>query len=290
MTEPALRANDNAPNTIYLKDYQPPAYRIDKTELRFDIGAETTRVSTCLTLERESSTAAPLFLHGEDLTLISVAINDRTLDSSQYRVEAHGLTLLEPPASFTLQTEVEINPQQNTSLEGLYKSRTSYCTQCEAEGFRKITYYLDRPDVMSDFTTTIVADRASCPVLLSNGNLIDSGTIDEKRHFATWHDPFKKPAYLFALVAGELDVIKDEFVTQSGRTVALEIYVEAKDLDKCDHAMASLKNAMAWDEKVYGREYDLDIFMIVAVDDFNMGAMENKGLNIFNTSCVLAKP
>ncbi|WP_339615071.1 aminopeptidase N [uncultured Gilvimarinus sp.] len=280
----------DAPHTIYLKDYQPPAYRIDKTELRVDIREQSARVSACLAFERQASACEQLFLHGENLELVSVAINDRTLADDQYQVDEKGLTLFNPPASFTLQTEVTVYPKQNTSLEGLYKSRSIYCTQCEAEGFRKITYFLDRPDVMSDFTTTIIADRASCPVLLSNGNKIDSGTLEDGRHFATWHDPFKKPAYLFALVAGDLASIQDEFVTQSGRKVALEIFVENKDLDKCDHAMTSLKNSMAWDEKVYGREYDLDIFMIVAVDDFNMGAMENKGLNIFNTSCVLAKP
>ncbi|WP_339897973.1 aminopeptidase N [uncultured Gilvimarinus sp.] len=280
----------DAPHTVYLKDYQPPGYRIEKTQLRVDIGEQATRVSSSLSLERQGPTSEQLFLHGEALELVSVAINDRTLSADQYRVDDKGLTLLNPPASFTLQTEVNIYPKQNTSLEGLYKSRSIYCTQCEAEGFRKITYFLDRPDVMSDFTTTIIADRASCPVLLSNGNRVDSGTLEGGRHFATWHDPFKKPAYLFALVAGDLASIQDEFITQSGRRVALEIFVEPKDLDKCDHAMSSLKHSMAWDEKVYGREYDLDIFMIVAVDDFNMGAMENKGLNIFNTSCVLAKP
>src|SRR5690554_2264278 len=283
-------AKNAAPHTIYLKDYQAPSYRIDKTELRFDIRDGSTRVSANLWLEREADACERLFLHGESLELLSVAINDRTLRDDQYQVDEKGLTLFNPPESFTLQTEVTIYPKQNTSLEGLYKSRSIYCTQCEAEGFRKITYFLDRPDVMSDFTTTIIANRIECPVLLSNGNRIDSGTLEDGRHFATWHDPFKKPSYLFAVVAGDLASIKDEFMTQSGRKVALEIFVETKDLDKCDHAVTSLKNSMRWDEQVYGREYDLDIFMIVAVDDFNMGAMENKGLNIFNTSCVLAKP
>src|SRR5690554_1973773 len=283
-------AKNAAPHTIYLKDYQAPSYRIDKTELRFDIRDGSTRVSANLWLEREADACERLFLHGESLELLSVAINDRTLRDDQYQVDEKGLTLFNPPESFTLQTEVTIYPKQNTSLEGLYKSRSIYCTQCEAEGSRKITYYLDRPDVMSDFTTTIIANRIECPVLLSNGNRIDSGTLEDGRHFATWHDPFKKPSYLFAVVAGDLASIKDEFMTQSGRKVALEIFVETKDLDKCDHAVTSLKNSMRWDEQVYEREYDLDIFMIVAVDDFNMGAMENKGLNIFNTSCVLAKP
>ena len=175
-------------------------------------------------------------------------------------------------------------------MMGLYRSRTMYCTQCEAEGFRDITYYLDRPDVMAEFTTTVIGDQQQYPILLSNGNPIERGTIDGGRHFVTWHDPFKKPAYLFALVAGTLSVVNDSFVTSSGREVHLQIFVEEKDLDKCDHAMLSLKRSMRWDEEVYGREYDLDIFMIVAVDDFNMGAMENKGLNIFNTSAVLVNP
>ena len=189
-----------------------------------------------------------------------------------------------------LECRTRILPQENTSLEGLYKSRVMFCTQCEAEGFRKITYYLDRPDVLASFTTRIEAEKARYPVLLSNGNLLASGELGGGRHFATWQDPFKKPCYLFALVAGDLKHISDSFTTSSGRKVELKIFVEAKDLDKCAFAMDSLKRAMRWDEQVYGREYDLDIFMIVAVDDFNMGAMENKGLNIFNSSCVLAKP
>ena len=200
------------------------------------------------------------------------------------------LTIAEVPNQCVLTTEVKIKPHLNTTMMGLYRSRTMYCTQCEAEGFRDITFYLDRPDVMSEFTTRVIADQQAFPVLLSNGNPIERGTLDNGRHFVTWHDPFKKPAYLFALVAGDLAIVEDSFTTQSGREVSLQIFVEEKDLDKCDHAMLSLKNAMAWDEQVYGREYDLDIFMIVAVDDFNMGAMENKGLNIFNTSAVLANP
>jgi aminopeptidase N len=195
-----------------------------------------------------------------------------------------------PDDGFVLECVTVIKPQDNTSLEGLYKSRTMFCTQCEAEGFRKITYYLDRPDVMSVFTTTIVADKEKYPVLLSNGNDVAHGDADGGRHWAMWEDPFRKPCYLFALVAGDLKHIEDTFTTCTQRGITLRIFVEAKDLDKCDHAMASLKHAMRWDEEVYGREYDLDIFMIVAVDDFNMGAMENKGLNIFNTSCVLAHP
>ena len=196
-------------------------------------------------------------------------------------------------SSFELRCHTRIEPQNNTALEGLYKSKKMFCTQCEAEGFRRITYYLDRPDVMSSFVTTISAEKARYPVLLSNGNKISEGEVagsEGERHWVKWEDPFKKPSYLFALVAGDLASVDDSFVTSSGREVLLRIFVEDKDLDKCAHAMESLQRAMRWDEEVYGREYDLDIFMIVAVDDFNMGAMENKGLNIFNTSCVLANP
>ncbi len=283
---------EHTPVTVYLRDYLPPAYWIRKTELRVDIGESGTEVTTHLHLQRNDavSRVERLALNGEKLTLLDIRMDDRPLGEDAYTLDEHFLTLLAPPESFVLTTRAAIDPVANTSLEGLYKSRTIYCTQCEAEGFRKITWYLDRPDVMSDFTTTIVADKTRCPVLLSNGNLVDSGDLADNRHYATWHDPHKKPCYLFALVAGELDVMTDHFTTASGREVELRIYVESKDLDKCHHAMRSLKAAMRWDEEVYGREYDLDIFMIVAVDDFNMGAMENKGLNIFNTSCVLAHP
>lgn len=278
--------------TVYLKDYKAPTYYIHKTNLRFELFDEYTDVTTTLELQRngEGSVTEPLKLNGEALELLEIHVDGKPLSTEQYYLDAEHLILLQPSKSFSLKTRVRIKPQENTSLEGLYKSRTMYCTQCEAEGFRKITYYLDRPDVMSDFTTTIVADKTQFPILLSNGNLKQQGDEENGRHFATWHDPFKKPCYLFALVAGDLSCITDSFTTASGRSVTLKIYVEAKDIDKCDHAMASLKHAMRWDEKIYGREYDLDIFMIVAVDDFNMGAMENKGLNIFNTSCVLAKP
>ncbi len=284
--------SDHQPQAIYLKDYRVPDYLIPQTRLDVDIHEGVTRVTAHLQLVRNPAAQAAvtqLQLHGVELTLLSIAIDGKPLEDAAYALTESGLTLFNPPASFTLATTVEIHPETNSSLEGLYRSRTMYCTQCEAEGFRKITYYLDRPDVMSEFTTRVIAGR-QFPVLLSNGNLIESGELDDGRHFATWHDPFKKPAYLFALVAGDLAQIEDSFTTCSGRDVTLKIFVEPKDLDKCDHAMASLKNAMRWDEEVYGREYDLDIFMIVAVDDFNMGAMENKGLNIFNTSCVLAKP
>jgi aminopeptidase N len=283
--------NAPTPGTTYLHDYQPPHFSILQTDLRFDLYEDYTLVTAQLQLQRlGSDPAAPLFLHGQELELLDIALDGEPLPARAYEQDAEGLTLFAVPAAFSLTTRVKIYPHKNTALEGLYRSRGLYCTQCEAEGFRKITFYLDRPDAMSSFTTRITADKTHYPVLLSNGNLIEQADLPDGRHMALWQDPFKKPAYLFALVAGHLAAVKDNFVTQSGRTVALHIYVEDKDLDKCQHAMTSLKNAMAWDERVYGREYDLDIFMIVAVDDFNMGAMENKGLNIFNTSCVLAKP
>ena len=289
--EQGFPAKEQAPKTIYLKDYQVPPYLIKTTDLRFEIYEGETLVSAMLHLYRNPASApvSQLTLHGADLELVSIALDGKILSADDYEFGEENLTIFNTPAEFKLLTITKIKPESNTSLEGLYRSRTMYCTQCEAEGFRKITYYLDRPDVMSEFTTTVVADK-KFPVLLSNGNLIDQGDAENNRHYATWHDPFKKPAYLFALVAGDLAHIEDSFTTCSGRDVTLKIFVEPKDLDKCDHAMTSLKNSMRWDEEVYGREYDLNIFMIVAVDDFNMGAMENKGLNIFNTSCVLAKP
>ncbi len=284
---------DASPQAIYLKDYQPPAYWIRKTVLRFDLDDASTQVTATLSIERnkDAPANAALVLHGQDLVLQSLAVNGAVLDEAHYTVDEETLTILGGLSERdTLEIVTTIYPQNNTSLEGLYRSHTMYCTQCEAEGFRKITYYLDRPDVMSAFETTIVADKKAYPVLLSNGNLIEQGELEGGRHFCTWHDPFDKPCYLFALVAGDLACVEDSFTTMSGRDVAIRVYVEEKDRDKCDHAILSLKNAMRWDEEVYGREYDLDNFMIVAVDDFNMGAMENKGLNIFNTSCVLAKP
>lgn len=285
---------DAQPRTIRLKDYRVPDFLIDTTALHFELHEDRTRVRATLEIRRNPASGdqrAPLKLDGQDLLLRSVSIEGKILSSDAYQLTPDQLIIASVPAHFVFQCETEIKPQENTSLEGLYKSRTMFCTQCEAEGFRKITYFLDRPDVMSVYTVSIEADRARYPVLLSNGNLVHSG--DSKtpgRHFATWHDPFKKPCYLFALVAGNLAHIENRFTTMNNRDVTLRIYVEPKDADKCDHAMASLKHSMRWDEEVYGREYDLDIFNIVAVDDFNMGAMENKSLNIFNTSCVLARP
>jgi len=280
------------PKVIHLKDYQVPDYLIDETHLTFELYEDRTLVHAQLVMRRNPEAGAglpALELHGQDLELISLALNDRQLGLGDYQVAEESLTLQPDSSSFTLDSTVVIHPESNTALEGLYKSGKMFCTQCEAEGFRKITYYLDRPDVMSKFTTTVSAEKHAYPILLSNGNPIASGEEDDGRHWATWEDPFKKPAYLFALVAGDLWCVEDSFTTMSGREVALRIYVEPENIDKCQHAMNSLKKSMKWDEEAYGREYDLDIFMIVAVNDFNMGAMENKGLNIFNSSAVLAR-
>ena len=286
--------------TTYLKDYRPPPFTIETTDLHFDLYEDYASVVSKLLFKCSGgSDVTNLWLHGQLLKLEKVFINGQLLNSDQYSQDDEGLTI---PAldgllgasfeEFLFECHTRIEPQNNTALEGLYKSKKMFCTQCEAEGFRRITYYLDRPDVMSVFTTTVAAEKAKYPVLLSNGNNIASGNVEgaPDRHWVTWEDPFKKPSYLFALVAGDLLSLDDTFVTCSDREIDLRIFVEEKDIDKCDHAMLSLKNSMRWDEEVYGREYDLDIFMIVAVDDFNMGAMENKGLNVFNTSCVLASP
>ena len=287
---------DAQPRTIFLKDYQAPDYWIDTTDLTFDLHEDHALVTSVLQMRlndanRVAGESLPaLILHGEELDLVSVHRDEEELESDQYQLAKGSLTLPVEQNAFKLQIVTRIRPQENTSLEGLYKSNGMFCTQCEAEGFRKITYYLDRPDVMSVFTTKVIASQARYPVLLANGNAIERGELDNDRHFVTWEDPFKKPSYLFALVAGDLEFVEDSFTTMSGREVALQIFTESHNIHKCDHAMVSLKKSMKWDEDVYGREYDLDIFMIVAVDHFNMGAMENKGLNIFNSSCVLASP
>jgi len=281
------------PKAIYLKDYRPPDYRIETTNLAFELDETRTVVRSTLAVSCNHDRCdgiRPLVLNGRDLVLISVKLDGQTLHEQDYKRDAETLTLLPVPESFVLEIETEINPAANTELTGLYLSSGNFITQCEAEGFRRITYYLDRPDVLARFFTTIVADKTKYPVLLSNGNLIGSGELGNNRHFAKWHDPFPKPAYLFALVAGDLARISDTFTTQSGRKVDLHIFVQHHNTDKCGHAMESLKQAMQWDERTYGREYDLDVFMIVATDDFNMGAMENKGLNVFNSKYVLARP
>jgi len=283
---------DAQPKAIHLSDYRPPDHTITDTHLTFDLRDGVTEVTARLRVER-SGDVPTLTLDGQELELLSVAVDGRALASNEYRKDDDSLTLFDVPATCELTIVTRIHPEQNVALEGLYKSggRSGgmYCTQCEAEGFRKITYYLDRPDVLARFTTTIVAD-SRYPTLLSNGNLIDDRRTADGRRSVTWHDPFPKPSYLFALVAGDLALLRDEFVTMSGRRVELRIYSEPHNISQCDYAMGALQRAMRWDEEVYGREYDLDIFMIVAVEDFNMGAMENKGLNIFNTSCVLASP
>ena len=282
---------DAAPSAIYLKDYTPPHYWIETVDLVFELGEVHSLVTSTLKCVRNSAfrTGQPLVLQGEQLELVSVKLDGETLDKSAYVVTDKGLTIADAPERFKLEIVTRIQPQNNTSLEGLYQSSGNFCTQCEAEGFRKITYYADRPDVMALFSTTIIADRDKYPVLLSNGNPVEQGEYDDGRHWVKWVDPFRKPCYLFALVAGDLDYIEDHYTTMSGREVRCRIYVQSHNIDKCDHAMASLKKSMQWDEQTWGREYDLDVYNIVAVDDFNMGAMENKGLNIFNSKYVLAK-
>lgn len=281
----------NQPQTIYLSEYKVPAYLVDHVDLRFELFEDGARVHSTLLVRRnpDSSEAnAPLELDGDSLKLESVALDGVELASGDYEDRGDQLVITSVPEQFELSVVTWIEPQNNTRLEGLYKSSGMFCTQCEAEGFRCITFFPDRPDVMARFRTRIEADKASYPVLLSNGNDVDRGELEGGRHFVTWEDPFPKPCYLFALVAGDLVEKRDTFRTCSGRDIDLRMYVEPRNARKCDHAMDSLKRSMRWDEEVYGREYDLDIFMIVAVDDFNMGAMENKGLNIFNSSCVLA--
>ncbi|ESQ81270.1 aminopeptidase N [Asticcacaulis sp. YBE204] len=274
---------------IRLTDYKAPDFRVTDTRLVFDLHPTETRVTATLSLERIGAADAPLVLLGERLKLLGVSLDGRALETGDYKVTPETLTINDVPDAFTLTIAVEINPQDNKTLEGLYMSSGRYCTQCEAEGFRKIVYFPDRPDVLSKFTVTVRAPKAGFPHLLSNGNLIEQGE-DGDMHYAVWEDPFFKPSYLFALVAGELDVLEDDFTTASGRTVDLKIYVDTGMRERAAYAMDALKRSMRWDEEVYGLEYDLDLFMIVAVRDFNFGAMENKGLNIFNASLLLADP
>lgn len=281
------------PVTIQRLDYQVSPWQISHTRLHFELHPTATRVRSELTMQYtpgEDGTSAPLPLRldGIDLELQSVLVDGNALSAEQYQVDQHSLTLADLPAQCVISINTIINPEANTALEGLYRSSGNFCTQCEAEGFRKITYYLDRPDVLSVFDVSIEADEHAYPVLLSNGNLIEKIKLDDGRHRLSWHDPHPKPCYLFALVAGELAVVEDQFVTASGAKVLLQIYVQKHNLEYCDYAMQALKRSMRWDETVYGFEYDLERFMIVAVDDFNMGAMENKGLNVFNSRFVLA--
>ncbi|MBT9522022.1 MAG: aminopeptidase N, partial [Dechloromonas sp.] len=275
------------PQTVYLKDYTAPAYLIDTVDLDFNIETGGTTVSATLAMRRNPAVPAqPLVLDGDELKTLNVTVNRKKVPFSE---TASTLTIADLPDVFTLETVVRIDPDKNTRLSGLYRSADGYFTQCEAQGFRRITWFLDRPDVMSTYTATLHADKATYPVLLANGNPVAAGDEADGRHWAKWADPFKKPAYLFALVAGKLDVLKDTFQTASGRSVQLAIYVEPGKLDQCPHAMAALQKSMKWDEERFGLECDLDHYMIVAVGDFNMGAMENKGLNIFNTKYVLAR-
>jgi aminopeptidase N len=279
----------DTPQPIRLADYRPPAFLVDEVHLTFDLKPSATRVKARLQVRRNGEHADPLTFNGERLKPISVAIDGRVLADGERAIDGEFLVIPNAPDAFTLETEVEIDPQANKALDGLYMSAGRFCTQCEAEGFRKITFWPDRPDVLSRFTVRIEADQAY-PRLLSNGNLMENGALPGGRRYAVWNDPFPKPCYLFALVAGELDVLEDKLVTMSGRTVDLRIYVDPGMAPRAAYAMDALKRAMKWDEEAFGREYDLDLFMIVAVRDFNFGAMENKGLNIFNSSLLLADP
>ena len=283
---------NSAPQTIQLKDYLVPDFIVSTVDLDFDLFEEEVIVSSKIQMERNPKSVAQnaaLVLDGDKLELRSVKINGKELSKSEYVQMDHALTIAQVPATFTLECVTKIEPQKNLTLEGLYKSTGMFCTQCEAQGFRKITYFLDRPDVMAIYSTTIRAEKAKYPILLSNGNKVAAKDLGDGRHMAQWKDPFKKPCYLYALVAGDLGKVEDHFITSSGKNVLLQIFVNKGNEDRCAHAMDSLKRSMKWDEEVFGLEYDLDIFMIVAVDDFNFGAMENKGLNIFNSHYILAK-
>ena len=275
----------------FLVDYQPPAYLISKIELEFQLDPKNTRVSSKLTVKRNpAGDDENFFLNGKKLKLESIELDGRELTQDDYSLTKSGLILPDPPDEFELRIVNRINPSQNKELSGLYMSSGMFCTQCEAEGFRAITYFPDRPDILSKYSVYIEAPRPEYPVLLSNGELVEEGLLPDNRHYARWVDPHPKPSYLFALVAGDLAVLEDKFFTESGRNVDLQIYTPSDHIDKCHHAMDCLKRAMRWDEEIYGCEYDMNRFMIVAVDDFNMGAMENKGLNIFNSKLVYAKP
>lgn len=287
----AESSNQSKVSVKYRKDYQVSHYLIEKVKLEVKLFDGHALVTSKLAIHRNSESlddSRDLRLDGVELELLSIEMDAKPLSTDDYSHEDSHLILFNCPDSFELCTQVKIYPEKNTSLEGLYRSSGKYCTQCEAEGFRKITFYLDRPDIMASFEVRIEADKAQYPYLLSNGNKIDQGDLADNRHFSVWQDPFKKPSYLFALCAGDYDLLQDEFVTSSGRKILLQIFVDKGKLSQCAHAMASLKKSMSWDEQVFGLEYDLDIYMIVAVGDFNMGAMENKGLNVFNTKYVLA--
>ena len=280
----------DTPQPIRLSDYRPPAFLIDEVHLDFALAPNATRVKARLSIRRNGEHAEALRLDGVRLVPVSVAVDGRVLGEGDYAITPEDLTIAGVPDAFMLETEVEIDPENNKALEGLYMSSGRFCTQCEAEGFRKITWFPDRPDVLARYTVRIEADQAAYPRLLSNGNLVEQGDLPDGRHFAVWNDPFPKPCYLFALVAGALDELADSLVTMTGRTVQLRIFVDTGMASRAVYAMDALKRSMTWDEQAFGREYDLDLFMIVAVRDFNFGAMENKGLNIFNSSLLLADP
>jgi aminopeptidase N len=276
----------NNPQEKRLEDYKPSDFTVESLDLEFDLYDETTVVKAISKIKRVAGDNSPLYLFGEQLQLVHILVNQTPF--SNYKLVEGGIELFDLSGDFTLEIETIINPLANKAFEGLYKTGEAFCTQCEAEGFRRITYYLDRPDILAKFSTKISADKTLYPSLLSNGNPVDQGDLENGRHYVKWVDPFPKPAYLFALVAGQFDCLKDSFITKTGRTVALELFVDEGNLDKAEHAMLSLKKSMKWDEDRFNLEYDLDIYMIVAVDFFNMGAMENKGLNVFNSKYVLA--
>ncbi|OUR63913.1 aminopeptidase N [Methylophaga sp. 42_25_T18] len=279
------------PKETFLADYKQPDFLVERVALQFDLDASVTRVTSVLIMKKNPhGQSNDCQLDGDELELVSVKIDGQPLQGNEYQRTDKSLLLASVPDQFELEIVTLIHPDKNTALEGLYHSGNLLCTQCEAQGFRRITYYPDRPDVMAIFTVSLVANKEQWPIMLSNGNIQEQGVFDDGRHWVRWHDPHPKPSYLFALVAGDLHCQQDEFVTMSGREVTLEIFVDHENSHKCDHALNSLKQSMRWDEETYGREYDLDVFMIVAVNDFNMGAMENKGLNIFNAACVLASP
>lgn len=278
------------PPVIRLVDYTPPTYAVEKVDLTFDLAPRETIVTSVLEIRRAEGATGPLTLDGEDLDLRNIALDGRNLTADDMTVTETGLTLADPPSFFTLATIVAIDPVDNTRLEGLYQSNGNYCTQCEAEGFRRITFFPDRPDVMSVYRVTLRASKEDCPILLSNGNSVSTRDLPDGRHESVWLDPFPKPSYLFALVAGKLQAFNDRFRTKSGRDVALHIWVEHGNGPRAEYAMDALKRSMKWDEDRFGLEYDLDVFNIVAVSDFNMGAMENKSLNVFNAKYILADP
>ena len=283
---------ETKPDIIRLSDYRAPDYRTQSVDLTISLAPNATIVTANLQIERagQAPSNAPLILYGESMELLSVKLDNRELDPDDYDLTEQGLHLKPQQEAFHLVIQNRIDPESNKALEGLYLSNGIFCTQCEPEGFRRITYFQDKPDIMARYRVRVEGDVQSCPIMLSNGNLIDSGVLPGGRHFAQWEDPFPKPSYLFALVAGDLAKLEDQFTTRSGRQVSLRIYSEHRNISQCYHAMDALKRSMRWDEDVYGLEYDLDLYQIVAVEDFNMGAMENKGLNIFNTSATLAHP